>query len=137
MDELNNKNSELKTETEPHYSIFDEEPIDGEQPSGDEETTTNQPANNDEAAEVVTGIAEMRERKGIPSEAVYTVIGERGVLVSLSILFSYIRYYLNTGAQGDITIKIGHNKPPSMPFSFTVNEQLLDDIYPSNELEIN
>jgi len=75
--------------------------------------------------------------KGMPSDATINIIGEKSCIVTLMILLSYIRHYLNTGGQGEITLKIGYNKPPSVPFEFTVNDQLLDDIYPGDSLEIN
>ncbi len=75
--------------------------------------------------------------KGIPGESIIDMIGDRNNLVSIVILLSYIRHYLNTGKQGDITIKIGYNKPPTCPFSFSVNEESVEDIYPGETLEIN
>ena len=61
----------------------------------------------------------------------------KDVLVAITILLSYIRYCINHNVQKDITVKIGHNKPPSLPFHFVINDELLDEIYPGDEIEIN
>lgn len=74
---------------------------------------------------------------GVPSDTAVELIGEKGVLASIVILLSYIRYYVNSNSKGEITVKIGYNKPPSMPFVFSVNDSIVDDIYPGQTLDIN
>lgn len=64
-------------------------------------------------------------------------LGHPSVGVSIVVLLSYIRYCINHGLKKDITVKIGHNKPPSIPMNFAVNEELLEDIYPGDVVEIN
>ena len=44
---------------------------------------------------------------------------------------------MNHGLKKDITLKIGYNKPPSVPMNFAINEEMLEDIYPGDEVEIN
>lgn len=65
------------------------------------------------------------------------VLSSRNVMVSLTVLLSYIRYCVNHGIKKDITIKIGYNKPPSVPMNFAINEEMLEDIYPGDVVEIN
>ena len=65
------------------------------------------------------------------------VLSSKGVMVSLTILLSYIRYCINHGVKKDITLKIGYNKPPSIPMNFAINEEMLEEIYPGDVIEIN
>lgn len=65
------------------------------------------------------------------------VLSSRNVMVSITVLLSYIRYCVNHGLKKDITIKIGYNKPPSVPMNFAINEEMLEDIYPGDVVEIN
>ena len=57
--------------------------------------------------------------------------------VSIVLLLSYIRYCINHGLKKDITIKIGYNKPAAIPMNFAVNEELLEEIFPGDVVEIN
>ena len=75
--------------------------------------------------------------RGVPSDTAVELIGEKGVLASIVILLSYIRYYVNSNSKGEIVVKIGYNKPPAMPFVFSVNDNIVDDIYPGQTLDIN
>ena len=75
--------------------------------------------------------------QGVPVESIIDIIGDRSNIVSTIILLSYIRHILNTGSKGEIKVKVGYNKPPSIPFNFAVNEQTVDDYYPGEVLEIN
>lgn len=65
------------------------------------------------------------------------VLSSKSVMVSLTILLSYIRYCVNHGVKKDITLKIGYNKPPSLPMNFAINEEMLEEIYPGDTVEIN
>ena len=65
------------------------------------------------------------------------VLSSKNVMVSLTVLLSYIRYCVNHGLKKDITIKIGYNKPPSVPMNFALNEEMIEDIYPGDVVEIN
>lgn len=65
------------------------------------------------------------------------VLSSKGVMVSLTVLLSYIRYCVNHGIKKDITVKIGYNKPPSVPMNFALNEEMVEDIYPGDVVEIN
>ena len=65
------------------------------------------------------------------------VLSSKGVMVSLTVLLAYIRYCINHGVKKDITLKIGYNKPPSIPMNFAINEEMLEEIYPGDVVEIN
>ena len=65
------------------------------------------------------------------------VMSDKGVVVSIAVLLSYIRYCINHGVKKDITLKIGYNKPAPLPMNFAINEELLEEIYPSDTVEIN
>ena len=65
------------------------------------------------------------------------LLSGKEVAVSIAVLLSYIRYCVNHGIKKDITLKIGYNKPPSIPMNFAINEELLGDIYPGDVVEIN
>lgn len=71
-----------------------------------------------------------------PVDTMFEVLGDKDVAVSLAILLSYVRHCVNHGLKKDIVVRIGRNKPPSMPMNFAVNEELLDDIYPGDVVEI-
>ena len=65
------------------------------------------------------------------------LLSSSGVNVSIVLLLSYIRYCVNHGLKKDITIKIGYNKPAAIPMNFAVNEELLEEIFPGDVVEIN
>lgn len=65
------------------------------------------------------------------------ILSSKSVMVSLTLLLSYIRYCVNHGVKRDITLKIGYNKPPSLPMNFAINEEMLEEIYPGDVVEIN
>ena len=65
------------------------------------------------------------------------ILSSKGVMVSLTVLLAYIRYCINHGVKKDITLKIGYNKPPSIPMNFAINEEMLEEIYPGDVVEIN
>lgn len=74
------------------------------------------------------------------TEAVDTmveILSSKDVMVSLSVLLSYVRYCVNRGIKKDITVKIGYNKPPSCPMNFAINEEMIEEIYPGDTIEIN
>ena len=72
-----------------------------------------------------------------PVDTMIEILSSKGVAVSIAILLSYIRHCINNGSKKEITLKIGFNKPPEIPMNFAVNEELLEDIYPGNIIEIN
>lgn len=72
-----------------------------------------------------------------PVDTMVEILAHPSVNVSLVLLLSYIRFCINHGVKKDITIKIGYNKPASLPMNFVVNEELLEDIYPGDVVEIN
>ena len=72
-----------------------------------------------------------------PVDTMIELLSSPGVNVSIVLLLSFIRHCINHGIKKDITLKIGYNKPPSIPMNFAVNEELLEDIYPGNVIEIN
>ena len=65
------------------------------------------------------------------------LLSGKDIAVSIAVLLSYIRYCVNHGIKKEITLKIGYNKPPSIPMNFAINEELLGDIYPGDVVEIN
>ena len=72
-----------------------------------------------------------------PADTMVEILSSKSVMVSITILLAYIRYCVNHGLKKDITLKIGYNKPPSVPMNFAINEEMLEDIYPGDEVEIN
>lgn len=72
-----------------------------------------------------------------PVDTMIEVLSGKDVVVSIAVLLSYIRYCVNHGIKKDITLKIGYNKPPSVPMNFAINEELLGEIYPGDVVEIN
>lgn len=72
-----------------------------------------------------------------PVDTMIELLSSKGVAVSIAILLSYIRHCINKGLKKDITLKIGYNKPPEIPMNFALNEELLEDIYPGDVIEIN
>ena len=65
------------------------------------------------------------------------ILSSKDVAVSITVLMSYIRYCVNHGLKKDITVKIGHNKPPSVPLNFAINDEMIEEIYPGDVVEIN
>ena len=72
-----------------------------------------------------------------PVDTMIELLSSKGVAVSIAILLSYIRHCINKGLKKDITLKIGYNKPPEIPMNFALNEELIEDIYPGDVIEIN
>lgn len=72
-----------------------------------------------------------------PSDTMVEILSSKSVMVSITILLAYIRYCVNHGLKKDITLKIGYNKPPSVPMNFAINEEMLEDIYPGDTVDIN
>ena len=72
-----------------------------------------------------------------PVDTMVELLSAGGVNVSIVLLLSYIRYCINHGLKKDITIKIGYNKPAAIPMNFAVNEELLEEIFPGDVVEIN
>ena len=72
-----------------------------------------------------------------PVDTMVEILSSAGVNVSIVLLLSYIRYCINHGLKKDITIKIGYNKPAAIPMNFAVNEELLEEIFPGDVVEIN
>lgn len=72
-----------------------------------------------------------------PVDTMVELLSSAGVNVSIVLLLSYIRYCINHGLKKDITLKIGYNKPAAIPMNFAVNEELLEEIFPGDVVEIN
>lgn len=72
-----------------------------------------------------------------PVDTMVEILSSAGVNVSIVLLLSYIRYCINHGLKKDITLKIGYNKPAAIPMNFAVNEELLEEIFPGDVVEIN
>ncbi len=72
-----------------------------------------------------------------PVDTMIELLSGKGVAVSIAVLLSYIRYCVNRGLKKEITLKIGYNKPAAVPMNFAVNEELLEEIYPGDVVEIN
>ena len=72
-----------------------------------------------------------------PVDTMVELLSSAGVNVSIVLLLSYIRYCINHGLKKDITRKIGYNKPAAIPMNFAVNEELLEEIFPGDVVEIN
>ena len=60
-----------------------------------------------------------------------------GTNLSIVVLLAYIRHCINHGLKKDITVKIGYNKPPAIPMNFAVNDEMIEERYPSDVVEIN
>jgi hypothetical protein len=72
-----------------------------------------------------------------PVDTMVELLSSAGVNVSIVLLLSYIRYCINHGLKKEITLKIGYNKPAAIPMNFAVNEELLEEIFPGDIVEIN
>ena len=72
-----------------------------------------------------------------PVDTMVELLSSAGVNVSIVLLLSYIRYCINHGLKKDITLKIGYNKPAAIPMNLAVNEELLEEIFPGDVVEIN
>ena len=72
-----------------------------------------------------------------PVDAMLEVLSSKGVVVSIAVLLSYIRHCINHGIKKEIKVRIGYNRPAGVPMNFAVNEELLEDIYPGDSVEIN
>ena len=72
-----------------------------------------------------------------PVDTMIELLSAKDVAVSVAILLAYIRHCINNGLKKEITLKIGYNKPPSIPMNFALNEELIEDIYPGDVVEIN
>ena len=72
-----------------------------------------------------------------PVDTMVELLSSAGVNASIVLLLSYIRYCINHGLKKDITLKIGYNKPAAIPMNFAVNEELLEEIFPGDVVEIN
>ena len=72
-----------------------------------------------------------------PVDTMIELLSGKDVVVSVAVLLSYIRYCVNHNIKKDITVKIGYNKPASVPMNFAINEELLGEIYPGDTVEIN
>ena len=72
-----------------------------------------------------------------PVSTMVELLSSAGVNVSIVLLLSYIRYCINHGLEKELTIKIGYNKPAAIPMNFAVNEELLEEIFPGDVVEIN
>ena len=72
-----------------------------------------------------------------PVDTMIELLSSKDVAVSVAILLSYIRHCINKGLKKEKTLKIGYNKPPSIPMNFALNEELIEDIYPGDVVEIN
>lgn len=72
-----------------------------------------------------------------PVDTMIELLSGKSVAVSIAVLLSYIRYCVNRGLKKEITLKIGYNKPAAVPMNFAVNEELLEEIYPGDVVEIN
>lgn len=59
------------------------------------------------------------------------------VNLSIIVLLAYIRHCINHNLKRDITVKIGYNKPPAVPMNFAANDEMVEDRYPSDVVEIN
>ena len=72
-----------------------------------------------------------------PYDTMIELLSSKGVNSSIAVLLSFIRYCINHNIKKEITVKVGYNKPPSIPMNFAINEELLDEIYPGDVVEIN
>ena len=72
-----------------------------------------------------------------PVDTMVELLSSSGVNVSIVLLLSFIRYCINHGLKKEITLKIGYNKPAAIPMNFAVNEELLEEVFPGDVVEIN
>lgn len=72
-----------------------------------------------------------------PYDTIIELLSSKGVNAAITVLLSFIRYCVNHNLKKEITVKIGYNKPTSIPMNFAVNEELLEEIYPGDVVEIN
>jgi hypothetical protein len=72
-----------------------------------------------------------------PYSTMIELLSSAGVNASITVLLSFIRFCINHNLKKEITVKIGFNKPTSIPMNFAVNEELLEEIYPGDTVEIN
>lgn len=70
-------------------------------------------------------------------DAHFEIVGSKDVITSITVLLAYIRYCINNNLKKDINVKIGYNKPANSPMNFTLNDELLEDFYPGEVVEIN
>ena len=71
------------------------------------------------------------------ADTMIEILGAKDDITSIAVLLSYIKFCINHNIQKDITVKIGHNRPPTAPMNFTLNDEILEDIYPGEVVEIN
>lgn len=72
-----------------------------------------------------------------PVSTMIELLSSKWVNLPIIVLLAYIRYCINHGLKKDITVKIGYNKPASVPMNFAVNEEMIEEHYPSDVVEIN
>ena len=72
-----------------------------------------------------------------PVSTMIELLSSKWVNLPIIVLLAYIRYCINHGLKKDITVKIGYNKPPSVPMNFAVNDEMIEEHYPSDVVEIN
>ena len=72
-----------------------------------------------------------------PVSTMIELLSSKWVNLPIIVLLAYIRYCINHGLKKDITVKIGYNKPASVPMNFAVNEEMIAEHYPSDVVEIN
>ena len=72
-----------------------------------------------------------------PYSTMIELLSSAGVNASITVLLSFIRFCINHNLKKEIKVRIGFNKPTSIPMNFAVNEELLEEIYPGDTVEIN
>ena len=72
-----------------------------------------------------------------PVSTMIELLSSKWVNLPIIVLLAYIRYCINHGLKKEITVKIGYNKPASVPMNFAVNEEMIEEHYPSDVVEIN
>lgn len=72
-----------------------------------------------------------------PVSTMIELLSSKWVNLPIIVLLAYIRYCINHGLKKEITVKIGYNKPASVPMNFAVNEEMVEEHYPSDVVEIN
>lgn len=72
-----------------------------------------------------------------PVSTMIELLSSKWVNLPIIVLLAYIRYCINHGLKKDITVKIGYNKPATVPMNFAVNEEMIEEHYPSDVVEIN
>ena len=127
-------------------------PNGGQQPKGDEAKRNAEPNNQTDASQLLSQVesqftdmmAEFRANAGFsvntgeqPYSTMIELLSSVGVNASITVLLSFIRYCINHNLKKEITVRIGYNKPTSIPMNFAVNERLLEEIYPGDTIEIN